>query len=371
MDELVITMPQLGESVSEGIVERWLVQPGEAVAELDALVAVSTDKVEAEVPAPASGVLREILVPEGAAVPVGAPIAVLALSGDVAEQAAAASMTGSTDHNEGTSLRGAADDEVGAPRDSPAPTRPVPAAPPAPVATAPGDADEVRPLGHLRRVVAERMALSKSTIPHALQVQEVDMARVMASIAHHADGWARREGGRLTPLPYVIAAAAAALRQTPQLNATFAGDHIVIHQRIHIGVAVALADGVVVPVVRDADRLSTAEIARTVSVLVDAARSQRLDADQMGGGTFTVNNSGALGTLFSYSVIQPGEAGILTMGAVTERPCVREGSVVARPLMYLSLSLDHRAVDGLGAAIFLGECRRRLEAVIPDMGLDR
>jgi pyruvate/2-oxoglutarate dehydrogenase complex dihydrolipoamide acyltransferase (E2) component len=370
MDELVITMPQLGESVSEGVVERWLVQPGESVAELDSLVAVSTDKVEAEVPAPASGVLREILAPEGAAVPVGAPIAVLTLSGEVAERAAATGTPRSLDHHEGASPPGADDDEVGTSREASAPTPAVPAAPPAPVGAAPGEADEVLPLGHLRRVVAERMALSKATIPHALQVQEVDMTAVMASIAHHADGWSGREQGRLTPLPYVIASAAAALRQSPQLNATFAGDHIVMHRRIHIGVAVALADGVVVPVVRDADRLSVAEIARTVSLLVGAARSQRLDADQMGGGTFTVNNSGALGTLFSYSVIQPGEAGILTMGAVTERPCVREGSVVARPLMYLSLSVDHRAVDGLGAATFLSECRRRLEAVIPGMGLD-
>jgi pyruvate/2-oxoglutarate dehydrogenase complex dihydrolipoamide acyltransferase (E2) component len=230
--------------------------------------------------------------------------------------------------------------------------------------------DESIPLSPLRRRIAERMAMSKSTIPHALQVQEVDMAGVVANIAVHREAWKQRNDSSLTPLPYVLAAAAGALRRCPQLNSTYADNRILVHRQINIGVAVALPDGVVAPVVRSVDSLSISEIARSVGHLVAAARRRSLAIGQMKGGTFTVNNSGALGTLFSYSVIQPGESGILTMGAIKERPCVVEGTVVIRPLMYLSLSVDHRVVDGSGAATFLGECRRWLESVTSATSLD-
>ena len=358
MTELFVTMPQLGESVAEGIIERWLVQPGQPVAELDALLVITTDKVEAEVPAPATGVLREILAAEGSVVPVGEPIAVLDLV--TADVEAAPSVPAAA----------RASLPVPPPKPAMASTRPSGDVPSAPAEELGSDLSartatdsQAIPLTPLRRRVAERMALSKATIPHALQVQEVDMRGVMDNLALHRDEWKRQDGVSLTPLAYVIAAAAAALHRCPELNATFADDHILLHRRIDIGVATALPDGVVVPVLRGADAMSIASIARSVSQLVAASRAHTLSVDELTGATFTVNNSGALGTLFSYSVIQPGQVAILTMGAVTQRPWVLDGSVVARPLMYLSLSVDHRAVDGLGAATFLGECRHWLESV--------
>lgn len=360
MAELFVTMPQLGESVGEGIIERWLVEPGQPVAELDALLVITTDKVEAEVPAPATGVLREILAEEGSVVPVGDPIAVLDLApGDKGEPAATAGGARAAETPLFDPLPGTAE----APARSADRLAPPPAPDRAAGAAGASEAGRAVSLSPLRRRIAERMSLSKSTIPHALQVQEVDMRGVMDSLALHREEWKRQGGAGLTPLAYVIAAAAAALQRCPELNATFADDHILLHGRVDIGVATALPEGVVVPVLRDAHLMSIASIARSVSELIDASRSHSLGVDDMTGATFTVNNSGALGTLFSYSVIQPGQVAILSMGAVTERPWVLEGSIVARPLMYLSLSVDHRAVDGLGAATFLRECRRWLESV--------
>ncbi len=361
MAELFVTMPQLGESVGEGIIERWLVEPGQPVAELDALLVITTDKVEAEVPAPATGVLREILAPEGSVVPVGDPIAVLDVAPAGPEDAAA----GAAGPVAGAPPVAAPHPETAEasthPRDEPPP--PQAPEPGGGASAEDGEGSRAVPLGPLRRRIAERMALSKATIPHALQVQEVDMRGVMDSLALHRQEWKRRGDASLTPLAYVIAAAAAALQRCPELNATFADDRLLLHRRVDLGVAIALPDGVVVPVLRSADRMSIAAIARSVSHLVEASRSHALGVNDMTGATFTVNNSGALGTLFSYSVIQPGQVGILSMGAVSERPRVLDGGIVARPLMYLSLSVDHRAVDGLGAATFLGECRRWLESV--------
>jgi pyruvate/2-oxoglutarate dehydrogenase complex dihydrolipoamide acyltransferase (E2) component len=357
MAELLVRMPQLGESVSEGIIERWLVQPGQSIVELEALLVVTTDKVEAEVPAPATGVLRELLAAEGSVVPVGEPIAVLdvvTLGAEVAPSGLAAPQA-----------------PLSVPAPEPAASTRAPGDVPSPLADesesdlSARSAGDIRavPLTPLRRRIAEMMALSKATIPHALQVQEVDMLGVMDNIAVHRDEWKRQHGASLTPLAYVIAAAAAALQRCPELNASFGDDQILLHRRVDIGIAIALPDGVVVPVLRGADGISLASIARSISRLAEASRAHTLRLDELTGATFTVNNSGALGTLFSYSVIQPGQVAILTMGAVTQRPWVLDGGVVPRPLMYLSLSVDHRAVDGLGAATFLGECRHWLESV--------
>ena len=315
-------------------------------------------KVDAEVPSPATGVLREIFAPEGSVVPVGEPIAVL----DLVTTGAEAAPSGPA--------AAPASLPVPSPKPGAASTRASGSVPSPPAEESRSDVSigtaadsRAIPLTPLRRRVAERTTLSKATIPHALQVQEVDMRGVMDNLALHRDEWKRQDGASLTPLAYVIAAAAAALQRCPELNATFADDHILLHRRIDIGVATALPDGVVVPVLRGADGMSIASIARSVSQLVAASRAHTLGVDELTDATFTVNNSGALGTLFSYSVIQPGQVAILSMGAVTQRPWVLDGSVVARPLMYLSLSVDHRAVDGLGAATFLGECRHWLESV--------
>jgi 2-oxoisovalerate dehydrogenase E2 component (dihydrolipoyl transacylase) len=207
------------------------------------------------------------------------------------------------------------------------------------------------------------MTLSKTTIPHAWQTQEVDMSGVVASRNAGKKGFAEREGFSLTYLPYVVAAAVSSLRENPQVNATFNGEELIVHGRIDVGISVGLEDTLVVPVIRGADGLSLAGIARAINDLAGRARSRKLSADDLSGGTFTVNNSGTFGTLFSYSVISPGQAGILTMEAIVERPVAVSGMIGIKPMMYLCFSFDHRVLDGLGAARFLTSCRQWLEAV--------
>ncbi|MGH7902936.1 MAG: dihydrolipoamide acetyltransferase family protein, partial [Candidatus Dormibacteraceae bacterium] len=237
-----------------------------------------------------------------------------------------------------------------------------PAAPPSPRAE-PRAGDEAVPLSRVRRLVAENMTRSKSTIPHAWQTQEVDMSGVVASRRHLKSRFQEQEGFSLTYLPYVIKATASALRDHPSVNATFNQTEILVHREVNLGVSVGLEDTLVVPVIRRADSLSIAGIARAVHDLAAAARTRRLKADDLQGGTFTVNNSGTFGTLFSYSVINPGQAGILTMEAIQERPVAVNGLIGIRPLMYLCFSFDHRVLDGLQAARFLTSCRQWLESI--------
>jgi 2-oxoisovalerate dehydrogenase E2 component (dihydrolipoyl transacylase) len=175
----------------------------------------------------------------------------------------------------------------------------------------------------------------------------------------------REHGASLSFLAYVVAAAASSLRKFPEVNSTFAEDRVILHGAINIGIAVGLPDGVVVPVVKNADRLSILELAIAVSDLTTRARAKQLVPDDVAGGTFTVNNSGSLGTLLSYSVIAPGQSALVTMGSVVDRPIALNGQLEVRPMMYLSLSLDHRVMDGLQAAAFLGGCRTWLESVTP------
>ena len=431
-----VMMPQLGESVHEGTISRWLVKPGDRVVEFEPMLEVDTDKVNAEVPAPVTGILREILAREGETVAAGAEIAVVELQGDAeapatvelraedarpVQPAAAAPPTPSAaapvvskdggehryspgvlllaeEHGvdlaqvEGTGLggrvtkrdvrqfveaqRGGAAAAAPArppvrppapapaarptPPPAPAPTPP-PARPPAPVPT-PAE-DQTVPLSRMRKLIAENVTRSKTTIPHAWQTQEVDMSGVVANRNANKPAFQQREGFSLTYLPYVIAAAIASLREYPEVNATFAENEIVIHGSVHLGVSVGFEDTLLVPVIRSADGLSLAGLARAVHDLATRARNRQLKADDLQGGTFTVNNSGTFGTLFSYSVINPGQAGILTMEAIVQRPVAVSGMIAIKPMMYLCFSFDHRVLDGLKAARFLTSCRTWLEAV--------
>jgi 2-oxoisovalerate dehydrogenase E2 component (dihydrolipoyl transacylase) len=224
----------------------------------------------------------------------------------------------------------------------------------------------VVPLTRMRKLIGENMTRSKTTIPHAWQTQEVDMSGVVANRGANKAAFQVREGFSLTYLPYVIAAAVGSLREHPEVNATFDETSIVVHRQINLGVSVGFEDTLVVPVIRSADSLSLAGIARAVNDLATRARGRQLKADDLQGGTFTVNNSGTFGTLFSYSVINPGQAGILTMEAIVERPVAVDGMIGIRPMMYLCFSFDHRLLDGLKAARFLTSCRRWLESVGPE-----
>ncbi|HXM57018.1 MAG TPA: dihydrolipoamide acetyltransferase family protein [Candidatus Dormibacteraeota bacterium] len=440
-----VTMPQLGESVHEGTISRWLVKPGDKLVEFEPMLEVDTDKVNAEVPAPVTGILKEILAQEGDTVEAGSEIAVVELEGD--GEAPATVELRADDARPVETPSGAGDAEPSddqaqradaepRPRPAqpaqpqPAPARPAasaaaapdggehryspgvlllaeeqgvdlaqvegtglggrvtkrdvrqyveaqgsgardaasaPTAAPAPAPTAAGpDGDEAVPLSRMRRLIAENMTRSKTTIPHAWQTQEVDMSGVVANRAANKAAFQQREGFSLTYLPYVIAAAVASLREHPEVNATFNETEIVVHRRIDLGVSVGFEDTLLVPVIRGADGLSLAGTARAVNDVASRARDRKLKADELQGGTFTVNNSGTFGTLFSYSVINPGQAGILTMEAIVDRPVAVNGMIGIKPMMYLCFSFDHRALDGLQAARFLTSCRRWLESVTPE-----
>jgi 2-oxoisovalerate dehydrogenase E2 component (dihydrolipoyl transacylase) len=447
MAETRVTMPQLGESVHEGTISRWLVKPGDRVVEFEPMLEVDTDKVNAEVPAPVTGILKEIIAKEGETVQAGADIAVVELETGAQAPAAGdgkqppraeptAAQAPRTDVKEPVST-GAGDalpsqeqavaaDEQARPQPatataqspaSPAPAaagaelgpehryspavqmlaaeqgvdltrikgsglggrvtkkdvqrfvesgqRPAPAAPAAPAvpSLSPAPGDQAIPLSRVRKLIAENMTRSKTTIPHAWQTQEADMSGVVGNRAANKARFQEQEGFSLTYLPYVIAAAAAGLREHPQVNATFNETEIIVHRAINIGVSVGLEDTLVVPVIRNADGLSLTGIARAVNDVASRARTRQLKADDLQGATFTVNNSGTFGTLFSYSVINPGQAGILTMEAIVERPVAVDGMIGIRPMMYLCFSFDHRVLDGLQAARFLTTCRKWLEAV--------
>ena len=243
-----------------------------------------------------------------------------------------------------------------------APSAPAPATAP-PAAVTRGEGDEVVQLTRVRRLIAENMTRSKQTIPHAWQTQEADMSGVVANRNAGKAAFQKQEGFSLTYLPYVMAAALSALRENPHVNATFNETELIVHRDINLGISVGMEDTLLVPVIRRADGLSIAGLARAVNDLATRARSKQLKADELAGATFTVNNSGTFGTLFSYSVINPGQAGILTMEAIVERPVAVNGMIGIKPMMYLCFSFDHRVLDGLQAARFLTACRKWLEAV--------
>ena len=419
-----VVMPQLGESVHEGTISRWLVKPGDQVVEFEPMLEVDTDKVNAEVPAPVSGILREILDKEGETVQAGAEIAVVETVGvskvtATPEAPAPAPKeekllpTGGEVPAEGRKVEKEqllpTGGEVPAkPAEGPAPSEPhryspgvqmaasdlkvdlsqvtgtglggrvtkkdvqdfaasakaAPAARPAPAApVAPGEGDQVVQLTRVRRLIAENMTRSKTTIPHAWQTQEVDMSGVVANRNANKAAFQKQEGFSLTYLPYVMAAALSALREHPEVNSSFNETELIVHRDINLGISVGLEDTLLVPVVRRADGLSIAGLARAVNDLATRARNKQLKADELSGGTFTVNNSGTFGTLFSYSVINPGQAGILTMEAIVDRPMAVNGMIGIKPMMYLCFSFDHRVLDGLQAARFLTSCRKWLEAV--------
>jgi len=417
-----VVMPQLGESVHEGTISKWLVKPGDKVVEFEPMLEVDTDKVNAEVPAPVTGILREILAKEGQTVQAGAEIAVV----ETGDGAAAPAPTPKAEapKEQGPAAPPAASqppppevggEEVAPPPAAPAPPRErggeeahryspgvlmaaddlkvdlsrvsgtglggrvtkkdvqdfaarskaapaPPAAAPAPVA-APVEGDQVVQLTRVRRLIAENMTRSKQTIPHAWQTQEVDMSGVVASRNANKAAFQKQEGFSLTYLPYVMMAAISALREHPEVNSTFNETELIVHRDINLGVSVGLEDTLLVPVVRKADSLSLAGLARAVNDLATRARGKQLKADELAGGTFTVNNSGTFGTLLSYSVINPGQAGILTMEAIVDRPVAVQGLIGIKPMMYLCFSFDHRVLDGLQAARFLTSCRKWLEAV--------
>ncbi|MDP2948255.1 MAG: dihydrolipoamide acetyltransferase family protein [Chloroflexota bacterium] len=394
-----VVMPQLGESVTEGTVSKWLKQVGDWVDKYESLVEVITDKVNVEIPSPVTGHLREILVPEGMTVAVGETLAVIEEAveaplpeaapeqpavvaataaeapGDVAPQVRAratprvrrlarelgvdlVAVSGSGPGNRITEE----DVRSFAARAAPA-GEGVAAAPPHPLVP---EEEEVIPVGPVRKTIAERMVQSKRTAPHAWLMVEVDVTPLVRLRESIKEEFSRRYGADLTYLAFVVKAVAETLREQPILNSTWAEDKIVIKKRLNIGIAVALDDGLIVPVIHDADRKSIADLARAIADLTARARAGKLTLADVQGGTFTVNNPGAFGSLISMPIIHQGQAAILTMEAIVRRPLVIDDAIAIRSVMNLCLSFDHRILDGAVAGRFLRGVKERLESFGPD-----
>jgi len=467
-----ITMPQLGETVTEGTVAQWLKQPGDSVEKYEAFVEVSTDKVNAEVPSPVSGVIRELIVKEGETVPTGAPIAVIDDVGAAAlpeptgssspsEQVAAAAQrdgknaeanrqgddepvpggnvgvggpsysapaagNGAATNGASSStapggvrtspavrrlarehrvdlagVRGTGDNgritandilaaakagpsagvaaTIGAdnaeyvapassavaPAAAPAPKRP--AAKPTYSSARPGD---LIPLTQARRIIAQRMVESKHTAPHAWTMVEVDVTNVWKWRTREKDAFEQSTGVKLTLLPFFVRAVVESLAVFPLMNASFTDEGIRVHRDVNIGLAIAAGGNLVVPVLRHADQLSVRGIAVAAGELIEKARGGRLGADDLAGGTFTVNNTGANGSILSAPILVPGQAGIVTTEAIVKRPVVRDDDAIAiRSMMNVCMSLDHRVIDGAIASGFLSDVKKRLEAMGPSGSL--
>lgn len=408
-----LTMPVVGETVTEGTIERWLKQPGDEVKKFEPIVEINTDKVNVELPSPVSGTVTEILAPEGATVAVGGALAVIAeAAGEVpaevappvpaevpaavvlAEAAVAAPSRrdGSGERHRATPRVRKLAAELGVDIDQIAGTGPggrlleddVRAAasrgavvgPPAP-AVAPGADEEVAALTAIRRTIAQRMTASAFSAPHAWLAMDADVTGLARLRAATRDGFRERYGIDLTYLPFMVHAVAQSLTQHPYLNASWDEGpdpmpaRIVLRKRVNIGIAVATERGLLVPVVPDADRLSVAGLARTIHDLGERARANKLQLEDVQGGTFTVDNTGAFGSLVSMPIINLGQAAIISLEAVTRRPVVvGEDAIAVRSVVTLCLSFDHRILDGHQAGAFLGEVKRRLEAFAPESGLD-
>lgn len=412
-----IKMPKLGESVVEGTIGRWIKQVGDAVAEDDPLVEVDTDKVNAEVPSPFAGVMTEILAQEGETVPVGTVIARIRVAGEdeSAGERAAAGPAGeasraseppaSGDDSAGTepymvrsphiyspSVRRLAGESGIDPgnvsgtgeggRVTKQDMERAIAAQAQAKATQPGsltnvvppeekpqgehqltaEGDEVVPITRLRRTIAERMVHSKRTVPHAWTTVETDVSSLVNWRESIKEEFRRREGINLTYLPFVVKAAVEALREYPILNSTWEEDRIVIKKHIHIGIAVDLDAGLIVPVIRDADQKSIVGLAKAIADLATRARSGSLKPDDVSGGTFTINNTGAFGSVLSAPIINYPQAAILSMETITKRPVVVGDAIAIRSVMNLCMSLDHRVLDGAVCGRFLKSVKARLES---------
>jgi 2-oxoglutarate dehydrogenase E2 component (dihydrolipoamide succinyltransferase) len=450
-----IKMPQLGESVTEGTVGKWLKQPGDRVEKYEALLEVTTDKVDTEVPAPVAGVLREIMVAEGQTVRVGALLALVdddgaQITSEPRPPADDGRQTAADEHRMGddstqrmageqrtipestqtiagerrttsdesrpfvspvvarlvaehgldlSAIRGSGqagrvtkqdvlrylDAREKAPPASSAAPAPVPAEVPqpqpaiahppdtgaAPPAMPPSGAielpedAELLPISAMRRSIAEHMVRSRRTAPHVTTVAEVDVGRIAEHRQRHK-GEFERQGVKLTFTPYFVEASVAGLQAVPIVNASYTDQGILLHQRMHVGVAVALDEGLIVPVLRNADEKNLLGLARAVNDLADRARRRRLQPGETQGGTFTITNHGVGGSLFAMPIINQPQSAILGIGAIQKRVVVVSSgggdSIAIRPMCYLSLTFDHRLIDGATADQFVMEIKRFLES---------
>lgn len=375
-------MPQLGESIAEGTIVKWLIPPGGRVEKDQSLLEVETDKVSLEVPSPTAGFLAEVLVQEGETVPVGTVIARLegqpptgvvsrvggvvvrhmAPPGDrpgegaehyspaVRQLAKERGVDLSQVTGTGAGGRVTKKDVLDAIAQSG--LRVKHEAPQEQAATESASAgEEIIPFSPMRKTIAERMVKSQQTSAHVVTFFEVDLSG-LAKV---------REARGLTYLPFVINAVTRAIKDFPILNSTWGEQGIILKKDIHIGIAVALDDGLLVPVVRNAEKKGLTPLAKEVADLADRARTKRLNPEEVQGGTFTITNHGGTGSLFSTPIISQPQIAILGVGKVQKRPVIRDDAIAIRPMCYLSLSFDHRVIDGATADQFMGKVKEYLE----------
>jgi pyruvate dehydrogenase E2 component (dihydrolipoamide acetyltransferase) len=461
-----VVMPQMGESIFEGTITKWLKKPGDKVERDEPLFEISTDKVDAEIPSPSAGVLREIKVNEGQTVPIQTVVAVIDVAGSAAaapppapapakaaapqapavaapapppatRPAAPAAVaptptasqatptpqrTGERIHSSPLVRRMAAEHGIdlttipgtgaggriskqdieaviaasGTPAAAPAPPSApatVPAAAPArpamPPPSAPATAPPppgvsggqvhvafesavprekmyfgnytVEPMSNMRQRIAEHMVASKRVSPHVYSVDEIDMTKVASLRAKSKDEFEKRYETKLTFMPFFVKAAVAGLRAFPTMNASLDGTNVILHKEINIGIAVALDWGLIVPVVKGADEKNVLGIQRTLNDLAERARSKKLKPDEVQEGTFSITNPGVFGGLFGLPVISQPNVGILGLGMIEKRPVVINDSIAIRSMCYVTLSYDHRVVDGAVAHQFLHKVKETLE----------
>jgi len=402
-----VLMPQMGESIAEGTIVRWVKKVGDRVDRDEPLFEISTDKVDAEIPSPAAGVLTEIRAKEGETVAVNHVVAVI---GDAVAAAVAAPTPAPAAAQPARSKETTA---------APAPAPPAPEAPSAddlrrqksspvvrkiaaehgvdigqiegsgaggrvtkqdilgymetkPAAEAAHAAppiprmarDEVVPMTVMRRKIAEHMIASRRTSAHVHSVFEIDFSRV-AKLRDGKKAEYERAGAKLTYLPFIVKAVVAGLRAVPVVNTSIDGTNIVYHKDINIGIAVALDWGLIVPVVKQADELSVLGLSRAMQDLADRARSKHLKPEEVQGGTFTITNPGVFGALLGMAVINQPQVAILGIGAVEKRVVVVDDAIAIRPMAYLTLGYDHRLIDGAVADQFMSVVKKQIETFDP------
>ena len=450
-----MTMPKMGESITEGTILKWLKKEGDRVERDEVILEISTDKVDSEIPSPASGVLKKILAPEGETVQVGSVIAEIETEveeGNGKDEKAAAAVTETAEAEpvaaptpqpaaepvqehkaapsagkaaepppptpqaepsteetrrfysplvrsiaakEGISLeelkripgtgRGGRvtkndilryiEEKKRAPQVAPEPAKiePAPAEAPAvqprPAPAAPaglGERVEVVPMDHMRKMIAEHMVKSVHTSPHVYSFSEADVSHLVAYRNRVKDEFLRREGFKLTFTPFFMYAAAKALKDFPMVNASVDGDRILLKKDINIGMAVALDQGLIVPVVKNADTLTLVGMARAVNDLAERARNKKLLPDEVQDGTFTITNLGSFGSLIGTPIISQPQVAILGVGVIKKRVVVVNDAIAIRDMVYLSLGFDHRIIDGALGGMFLERVVKYLQEMEPD-----
>ncbi len=400
-----VIMPQMGESIFEGTITKWLKNVGDRVERDEPLFEISTDKVDSEIPASTSGILREILFQEGETVEINTVVAIIDDEGGAIPDSTEAGDAVSPKESEQPperNLRTEAADPRRGPRSSPLVrrmaqeegidlrevegtglggritkrdilnylsereriaevARPLVQQAQQGLPAAPSGQDEIVPMTAMRRSIAEHMIDSRRTSAHVTTIFEVDMTAIVKLRKEHADEFGRREGFKLSLTSFFVKGVADTLKDFPILNASIVGNDIVYKKEINLGVAVALDWGLIVPVIRQAQLKTLVGLAREVADLSHRARQKKLSPDEVRGGTFTLTNPGVFGSLIGTPIINQPQVAILCVGAITKRAVVINDAIAIRSMAYLSLTFDHRLIDGAMADRFLSSLKARLE----------